>query len=105
MEVGDKVVYIGGNLNPDVTTPKINTEVVTIKGVCSCGYCENHFIIEEYQFSLDGDSQVFCKTQLRKLITDHTESFESSELSRKLANKPLIKEGVEKTKTKENAEH
>lgn len=41
----------------------------------------------------------------RKLITDHTESFESSELSRRLANKPQIKEGVEKTKTKKNAEH
>lgn len=96
MEVGDKVVYVGGNLNPDLITPKINTEVVTIKGVCTCGYCKDHFFIEEYLFSSDGSEQVFCKTQLRKLITDHAGSFESSELSRKLANKPQIKRGSRK---------
>lgn len=104
MDVGDRVVCVNDKKKEHaerrlpLTKGKIYT-LTFVGDIGGAGIC----LVKEATPS-DGYNW-FGLSRFRKLITDHTESFESSELSRKLANKPQIKEELEKTKTKEYAEH
>ncbi len=100
MKAGDKVIFVGGrNVNSDMNLPKKDTEVCVITRFHPRS--PSQFELKGYEFSHRGTTQSFHPNHLRKLITDHTFT---NELTEELANKPLIKEGLEKVKEKEAVE-
>jgi hypothetical protein len=97
MKVGDKVVCIKkGNWTVEKegkghsTVPVFN-DIVTISKIMYDNYLE---------FYEHGEFNLFAGYMFRKIIKDHTFT---NELTNKLANKPLIKEGLEIIKEKELA--
>ncbi len=91
MKIGDRVVYIGGCLDSEMILPEINKEIVTIVGLCPCHASCGHYRLGGYEAASDGMGQNFHPHNLRKV----EEKGFTNALTKELANKPLVKEGIE----------
>lgn len=108
MKIGDKVICV----NP--IGELIKDKEYIIDEIHKCSRCNRlmlgvGIILDKMRFDgnrcncnmdYDCDQDHYMAYRFRKPITDHTYT---SEVTKELANKPLIKEGIEEIKEKETA--
>lgn len=64
-KIGEKVVFVGGDIVDDgCILPSLN-EIVTISGYCR--FDKFYYRVKEYPKAFDGDFQYFSNKELRKL--------------------------------------
>lgn len=95
MKKGDKIICIENPTSVDNQTRK--GVVYVVENVWENPYSKGIVSLDlEDTFNggegIDSDFWGHKASRFRKLDTDHTESFKSSELSRRLANQPQVEE-------------
>ena len=94
MKVGDRVVYIGGCEDPQMTCPKPNVEVCIISGESI--NIKGNFYLKGYEYASDGFPQSFDPCHLRKLTPPSFKNKLTKELAEQL-NEELLKPQIEES--------